>query len=621
MARVNVSVNVRDMTGGDLARLRQRFNRLGDSMNRFAGNGSQRNLAQMRDRFGELDERVRGLAGHIPDDEFRRLTARTREFGDQINTVTGPATQQRLGAMRQSLRNINTELNRFPTRRTVRINARDDTDGGLQSVRRRITRFALGPMRGLGGLIGGTLSDGIGQGLVGAFRSPAFGAVIVAALVAALSVVGAALAGVIVLAVAGAFVGLGVFMALQAEGVKDRWANTLAELKPLFADAARPMIPVIDDAREKFNSMAREFAPHFKEALERAAPILEDFLTATKDGFRKMGQHAWDDLQEAFRVFVEAFGPQWEDFLKEFGKSLGALARTVSEHSTEMAIALRGVLGVINLIIDTINFFARVWVFNVRLMIDSIEFFGKIMAIFTDVILGFFEDILGAAVVAFGWIPGVGDKLREARKAFGLFREDLVGKLNNISDNARKMGERLDTANKRRRLEVDIAGWQRQLIQAKKDLNTVPKERRAQVQANIDNLTWNIDRARDKLNNLKKDWYVRIHAYRVGDWATNPGGGGPYAHGGVVGQAATGGVRSNMTMVGERGPEIVNLPPGSHVKSNPDTRRMLGAGESSGGASTIILKSSGRRADDMLIEMLREAIHQRGGDPVKVLRG
>jgi hypothetical protein len=55
------------------------------------------------------------------------------------------------------------------------------------------------------------------------------------------------------------------------------------------------------------------------------------------------------------------------------------------------------------------------------------------------------------------------------------------------------------------------------------------------------------------------------------------------------------------------------------VKSNPDSRRMLA--QDTGGGSTLVLKSSGRRVDDLLIEVLREAIHQRGGDPVTVLGG
>lgn len=46
------------------------------------------------------------------------------------------------------------------------------------------------------------------------------------------------------------------------------------------------------------------------------------------------------------------------------------------------------------------------------------------------------------------------------------------------------------------------------------------------------------------------------------------------AAGGIVGGAASGGVRSARTWVGEHGPELLDLPAGSRVWSNPDSRRM-----------------------------------------------
>lgn len=46
------------------------------------------------------------------------------------------------------------------------------------------------------------------------------------------------------------------------------------------------------------------------------------------------------------------------------------------------------------------------------------------------------------------------------------------------------------------------------------------------------------------------------------------------AGGGIVGAAATGGLRSNLTWVGEHGPELLDLPVASRVWSNPDSKRM-----------------------------------------------
>lgn len=55
---------------------------------------------------------------------------------------------------------------------------------------------------------------------------------------------------------------------------------------------------------------------------------------------------------------------------------------------------------------------------------------------------------------------------------------------------------------------------------------------------------------------------------------------GGKAAGGIVGAAASGGVRSNLTWVGEQGPELLDLPAGSRVWSNPDSKRKAAAWES-----------------------------------------
>ncbi|MFD5862619.1 hypothetical protein [Streptomyces chartreusis] len=62
------------------------------------------------------------------------------------------------------------------------------------------------------------------------------------------------------------------------------------------------------------------------------------------------------------------------------------------------------------------------------------------------------------------------------------------------------------------------------------------------------------------------------------------------AGGGIVGAAASGGLRSNLTWVGESGPELLDLPVASRVWSSPDSRRMQHA------AWTSMLNEPRRRA-------------------------
>ncbi|MFI9154483.1 phage tail protein [Streptomyces sp. NPDC053367] len=113
---------------------------------------------------------------------------------------------------------------------------------------------------------------------------------------------------------------------------------------------------------------------------------------------------------------------------------------------------------------------------------------------------------------------------------------------------------------------------------------------------------------------------------------------GGKAAGGIVG-AASGGIRSNLTWVGEHGPELLDLPAGARVWSNPDSRRMAQGAWASmlntprrGGAAVapaagrpepvvIELRSSGSEVDEFLLKLLRRAINARGGNAQVVLTG
>ncbi|MEU5596814.1 phage tail tape measure protein [Streptomyces sp. NPDC020298] len=119
---------------------------------------------------------------------------------------------------------------------------------------------------------------------------------------------------------------------------------------------------------------------------------------------------------------------------------------------------------------------------------------------------------------------------------------------------------------------------------------------------------------------------------------------GKKAAGGIVGAAASGGIRGGLTLVGEQGPELAALPIGSRVYSNPDTRRMLAAtaapwasmlttprrapAAAAGSVPVgqrepvvIELRSSGNEIDDFLLKILRRAIKTRGGNVQVVLSG
>ena len=249
---------------------------------------------------------------------------------------------------------------------------------------------------------------------------------------------------------------------------------------------------------------------------------------------------------------------------------------------------------------------------------------GKVVLTFAElwldemhVVSNIFLDVVGiiihGAADAFGWVPGVGGKLKEAARAFDGFKDDVNNVFN--SAHAKIEGWKTDLNNmpKKVALQGDISDLTTKLNSAKAQLKdpNLTATRRAQIQANIAQLQSQIQYAKDLLNFINGK---TVTTYIQTVYNPPKTGGLKYmAHGGIVG-AAGGGPRSNLVEVGEHGRELVNLPPGSTVHSNPDTERMLAEG--GGGLHiTLELGPSFQRLglSTAQLEDLRYTIRQKGG--------
>lgn len=533
---------------------------------------------------------------------LNRFATAVRQVPNQVRVailVRGPSTA-RLNRIRQT-------LNRWAGR-AVTVPVRVATRGMLRSVR--------GAFRTMGGLVSGLLSDGVAQGILGGFRAagPA-GMVILAAIIAgSAALIGAALAGVLVLGFGAAFVGIAGFMASKSEEVRRHWSRATDQMKEDFAGAGEALEPVLIHGIDLMERLGRSFAPHFKQAMEASAPALKTFLDSLDRGIRAFGKRAFEPMMEGFNNFILAFGPEFESFMEGLGDAFGNLGRTATRHSGELAIALRMVLGLITTMIDIINFLANAWAIGLRLMTAGTGYLIKGLGMVLDTFLGVVDGMLAGLQTVAGLL-GLDGPIKRARRNLGNFRESAREQMAAAGKAAIDWGAQMDRANKIRQVRVNIDQLRAKLKQAREDLQrTSNKKARAKIEANIAQLTRELARARAKLDNLNGKTAT---TYVNTVYTSTAIGGHPTqrrrAHGGAIGAAATGGVRANMTLVGEQGPEIVSLAPGSHVRSNPDTRRMLAQG-GGGGVATILIDSAGSRMDDLLVEIIRKAARNRGGD-------
>jgi predicted nucleic acid-binding Zn-ribbon protein len=182
----------------------------------------------------------------------------------------------------------------------------------------------------------------------------------------------------------------------------------------------------------------------------------------------------------------------------------------------------------------------------------------------------------------------------------------------------------LKTPDKTAMLKGDLTDLQAKLADAKVRLSTVPDSRKAAVRAEISQLEAKIARAKAALASLhdKKVTLTMIERRIIETSRRNVGPTGELAHGGIIG-AQGGGPRSRQTLVGEQGPELVDLAPGSRVHSNPDTRRiMAGAGSRGGGGPIeLVINLDGREVARGMWDPMRAEVWDRAGGSVQKALG
>lgn len=511
-------------------------------------------------------------------------------------------------------------------------------------------------------------------------------AILAPAAFVALAMIGAALAGTLVFAFGAAFVGIAGFIASKAPAVKSAWSKMVADVKIAWADAGKSFEPVLIHGIGLLHKMADSFAGPFKEAMRGAAGPVTDFLDHFAQSLKDFGKRAFKPLMEGFDALLLALGPEWDQMMQGMGDAFGALGRTVRDHSGEIAMAITGIIGLITTMVDIINFFANAWVISLRVITAGFGYLIRYgISPLWDSILFLATSAVDGFAKAFGWIPGLGGKLKNAAKDFNNWAVGVGDKLDGLADSAINWGSNMDKANKKRTLVVNIDKWKEDLAQARSDLKntlskkavgklqmqikewtsklstanaalkkTVSAKAKAKLQADIKDLQNKIAKAkkllydqnhrkstsalrgdisdlnrkiasaRAQLNNLNgKTAHTYIVTTHVSGGGTVAHEGGKYAHGGVVGMAQGGLSMASRSareiMVGEAGPELVRLPPGAHVSSSNTTRRKEGMGMAQMGAAIMEIRSGGSRFDDALVEVLRRAIHVKGGNVQLVL--
>ncbi|WP_432129586.1 phage tail protein [Streptomyces tendae] len=507
----------------------------------------------------------------------------------------------------------------------IRVRADDDTDGfrgirrSVRSLGRSITSQVAAAGVRAGSALSSALTSSVGSVFSAAGSNPYVAAGIAALAAVAAAAIGAAIAGAITLAFGGAFVGLGVMLASQNKQVREDWGRTLGQIKSDFAEAAKPLLPVLDTARRRLGTLAEKFAPHFERAMENAAPHLEGFLDHIGDGIEKFGKIAFKPMMDAFNELLDALGPYIEGFFESLGESFKYLGETVSENKAEIAMLFGGIMQLIPLAIRLVGGLASAWGGMMR---QVAKVAGWLQTAWSWVnrtwnrVVSFVQEGIGDAIAwvkdIWGWVN------RTWNRVVNFAQQGAAGVIGWVSDIwgwvNRKWGRIVSFGQSG---ISGVIGW------VSRAWGWVNRNWKRAVSFGSRGISGVIGAIRGLWDWVNRTWDRVVNfRFNVSGPVNTIKGLLGFAHGGVVGSvgtAATGGVRGNQVLVGEQGPEIVDLPGGSRVRSNPDTRRLLGQSRGGGGGATVRIEASHDDMSQLLLRVLRRTIRVEGGDVQFVL--
>jgi hypothetical protein len=149
--------------------------------------------------------------------------------------------------------------------------------------------------------------------------------------------------------------------------------------------------------------------PYAQSFLRFISPLVHIFARNDAEGATK-GFNSLSDSLKRNSAWLKAFGVQLRDGIVKYGptiaKYLGIFA----------SLNLRGLLT------------------GVGLAIDGIRYLGLGFVAVDKVILSALGHILAGATKAFGWMPGIGPKLKRANKSFANFAKSANADLDKIKD-------------------------------------------------------------------------------------------------------------------------------------------------------------------------------------------
>ncbi|MET9088148.1 hypothetical protein ABZX77_40765 [Streptomyces sp. NPDC004237] len=331
--------------------------------------------------------------------------------------------------------------------------------------------------------------------------------------------------------------------------------DLLGGIGRLSGVAGKVLGPMFGEAFAATGTVAAGAMDGLGKVLEKLEPVFRDVGFGFK-AIMDIGRVIGPTLGDAASVIISAFSPVGDSVTKAVGplQKLDLWAKNnkvfILEAGREFGVAM---------------------VTMTEAAIKAAPTIIHVFRLVSEGILTALDGVVSGAADAFGWIPGIGGKLKAANRAFDNFKDGYLGALSTAEHKANEFAESAGPKLSQGQLKLNINNWTSQIEAAKAKMKTLPPSKQAALKATITDLQNKVAAAQRQLNSLRdKHVSVTTTFYSVG----SPGSGGipvakrNYASGGTP-------KAGELAMVGEEGPELVVFGQDARVFDADKTKGIL----------------------------------------------
>lgn len=342
--------------------------------------------------------------------------------------------------------------------------AKDGAEAGkgiLSGISSSISDGVTGIGKTVGGLVP-VMGDSMSEGLA---ESPWLSVGVLAAVAAAAPVVGVALSGMLVTALGGGLAAMAIMGAQKAPAVEKAFSGLKTSANNDLTQIGTPFQGVMQTIYNTASGVLGKLTPVFKTAATTIAQPFQQFATTLEKSFGDPAvKNSIEAVAGAFGKILNVLTPELPGMVDKIadgitnvadaiGKNPQAFANFIGFLVDIVAYSLDAIAWLTNMGTDFKNFLGDLpgWTHTAVTAVEQAWAALEVVSleVARDISMGFLDmvgDVLDAAATAFGWVPGLGGKLKGAATAFDGFKTGVSNDFNTLVGNAQAWGRSLDGA-------------------------------------------------------------------------------------------------------------------------------------------------------------------------------